>query len=76
MTERSVDDELKHLKGQIAGLAFTCGLALKVASGREKLRKKGFEEKVLAAAAALQGRDPFSDGFNEAVAQVALEFFD
>ena len=76
MSERSIDDDLEYLKGQIAGLAFMCSLLLQVATGRLTFRRDNFESDVLATTAAWKGRSIFLDGFNQAIADVTLELLD
>ncbi len=72
MSERGLDEEREYLKGQVAGLAYVCGVLALLPAGRETLSRTDFKETALAAAAVHhQGRA--LAGFEEALDSVILE---
>ena len=69
MSERGLDEEREHLKGQVAGLAYVCGVLSQLPGGRETLSRTGFKETALADAAEYH-RGGALAGFEEAVDSV------
>ena len=76
MSERGLDEEREYLKGQVAGLAYVCGVLAQLPGGRETLSRTGFKETALADAAAHQLQGVALTGFEKAVNEIIPDLFD
>ena len=72
MSKRGLDEEREYLKGQVAALAYMCGVLAQLPGGRETLSRTDFKETALADAAIEQGRASRLAGFERAVDEITL----